>query len=73
MRRKCNKQDTYATEIIQIGAALMDEYNEIVGKFFHVNFWGDDVADNFDNCITEIKGLDVKTAQRIDTLVRESL
>ena len=67
------KQYPFATEIIQIGAIMMDENNEIVDKFSSYVKPEYGVVDNFIKNLTGIKGANVKTAQSLDIVVRELL
>ena len=68
-----SKQYPCATEIIQIGAVMMDEDNEIVDKFSSYVKPEYGIVDNFIKSLTGIKGTDVKTALPIDVVVRELL
>lgn len=68
-----NRNYRYATEIIQIGAVMMDENNEIVDKFSSFVKPAYGIVDNFIKSLTGIKGANVKTARPIDAVVREML
>lgn len=67
------KRYPYATEIIQIGAVMLDEANEIVSEFSSYVKPEYGVVDNFIRQLTGIREKDVKSAQPLCDVVRRLL
>ncbi len=72
---KIYRTDNYLLpmEIIQIGAVLMDENNEIIDEFSSYVKPAYGVIDCFIKNLTGIKGINVKTAQPLEAVIKRMM